>query len=85
MGGDLLFALVGFDAVCLYIDRYRTKHRGNLGLRPLFSGGFRFALFGLVGWGVVLVAPLARPLLALSGAHHDFGTPPATTPSTPTS
>ena len=32
------------DAICLYLDRCRTKYRGNLRLRPLFSEGFRFAL-----------------------------------------
>ena len=30
------------DAICFYLDRYRTKFRGNLRLRPLFSEGFRF-------------------------------------------
>ncbi len=30
------------DAVCLYLDRYRTKYRGNLRLGSLFSKGFRF-------------------------------------------
>jgi hypothetical protein len=32
------------DALCLYLDRHRTKYRGNLRLGPLFSEGFRFAL-----------------------------------------
>ena len=31
------------DALCLYLDRYRTKYRGNLVLGPLFSEGFCFS------------------------------------------
>jgi hypothetical protein len=44
--GGLLFPLGGYVAVCLYIDRYRTKYRGNLRFGPPFSEGFRFALSG---------------------------------------
>ena len=28
------------DAICLYVDRYQTKYRGNLRLGPLFLRGF---------------------------------------------
>jgi hypothetical protein len=32
------------DAVCIYVNRYRTKYRGNLRIGPLISEGFRFLL-----------------------------------------
>lgn len=34
------------DAVCLYLDRYRTRYRGNSRSRPLFSEGFRSTHLG---------------------------------------
>jgi hypothetical protein len=36
------------DAICLYVDQYRTKYRGNVRLRPSFSEGFHFALVALI-------------------------------------
>jgi len=34
------------DAICLYLDRHRTKCRGNLRVGPLFSEGARFTHMG---------------------------------------
>jgi hypothetical protein len=41
---DLLGSFGWFDTLCLYVDRYRTKCRGNLRIGPLFSEEFRFVL-----------------------------------------
>jgi len=40
---DLHDALGWFVAVCVYLDRSRTKCRRNLRVEPLFSEGFGFA------------------------------------------
>jgi hypothetical protein len=40
--------VIWVDALCIYVDRYRTKYRGKLRLGPLFSEGFRFALVGSI-------------------------------------
>jgi hypothetical protein len=45
------------DGVCLYVDRYRTKYRGNLRLGPLFSKGFRCALVELI-YRFLLIPPI---------------------------
>jgi len=42
------YRLLWADAICIYLDRHRTKYRGNLRLGPLFSEGFRFALVGSI-------------------------------------
>jgi hypothetical protein len=39
---------IWIDALCLYLDRHRTKCRRNLRLSPLFSEGIRFALIGSI-------------------------------------
>jgi hypothetical protein len=36
--------IIQSGAVCIYVDRYRTKYSGKLRLGPLFSEEFRFAL-----------------------------------------
>lgn len=57
IGNGLAKALIAFrlpkqtrciwiDALCLYLDRYRTKCRRNLRFRLLFSEGFRFTHLG---------------------------------------
>jgi hypothetical protein len=40
--GDLLVAFRGYDALCLYVDRYQKKCHRNLRFGPLFSKGFLF-------------------------------------------
>jgi hypothetical protein len=35
------------DAICLYLDRYRTKHRGNLRFGPLYFEGFRLRIWAM--------------------------------------
>ena len=41
---DLGIDYLWIDSLCIYLDRHRTKYRGNLRLGPLFSEGFRFTL-----------------------------------------
>jgi Heterokaryon incompatibility protein (HET) len=56
------------DAICLCLDQYQTKYRGNLRLGPLVSEGFRFALF--------LNTIIPSRLLHVYKTHSSNGTRP---------
>jgi len=62
---DRSSVMLWVDALCLYLDRRRTKYRGNLRLGPLFSEGFRFALVGSILF-FLLIPPSRRLACSLS-------------------
>ena len=57
--------------ICLYLDRYRTKCRGNFRFGPLSSEGFRFTHLG--SWVSAVLFLTHRKLGAAYAALIKFG------------